>query len=110
MCACECVGVCLHVYVCVCLYVCVCVCTCVCVCVCVCVCMHMCVCTCVCDEGNVDYVDISTSPYIPMLDDAITREEVESGIREMKSNKACDINGNSWVIEVVYSDVDNLSN
>lgn len=48
------------------------------------------------DSGErIDSVDTTSSPYIPLLDDLISMEELETSVHDMKPNKACDRNGNS---------------
>jgi exonuclease III len=44
---------------------------------------------------DVDSVDTSSSPNIPVLDDPISRGELIENVFDLKSNKACDRNGNS---------------
>ena len=44
---------------------------------------------------DVDRVDTSSSPYVPILDDPITLKELMENVFDTKSNKAGDRNGNS---------------
>ena len=45
--------------------------------------------------GDVDNVDTGSSPNIPVLDDPISSDELMENVLDLKSNKACDRNGNS---------------
>ena len=47
------------------------------------------------EETNVDDIDISSSPYIPVLDDVINPQELSDCISEAKIIKANDKNGNT---------------
>ena len=44
---------------------------------------------------DVDNVNTDSSPYVPLLDDTITTQELATSVHEMKPNKECDRNGNS---------------
>ena len=47
------------------------------------------------EDEPIDNIDIKSSPYIPVLDDPITSNEIHSCVKEIKPNKANDTNGNS---------------
>ena len=47
------------------------------------------------EDELIDNIDIKSSPYIPVLDDPITSNEIHSCVKEIKPNKANDTNGNS---------------
>ena len=62
--------------------------------------------------GNVRGMNFDESPCIPILDDPLHINEVSECIKEIKSNKACDLNGISpgifkylplkWIITLVF--------
>ena len=57
------------------------------------------------EDEPIDNIDITSSPYIPVLDDPITPNEIHSCVKEIKPNKANDTYGNSPGIVKLFTPV-----